>query len=477
MSQVAYPSTINLNIIEPRKLIEPVNYYEKFNNSINELNAIYESREAQKRAYEKLASDALLNIDALQSFGYSTSFNNIISKSGALTKSNINTYYSELINGQIDPIDFPQLINTEVNNFYATIKSLSIVNTKIYNVINNLKNQNKFELIEMVSQIVDNVCSNSSISPTYQKVDKNKRYYMFTSLQTAYNFKKSINTCSEFNTNFLNPLEKLENLSFGPKEEHFQNQIIFDKSILQSVSFGDFNVLLPFSFSKQNEFDKNIQKEITVFQRDYANLSQLKLRVNFGKVPSKYNSDATLAIKQLKENTNVKKLYFGLTTSQTNDGVITEITSESPAFKAGILIGDRIESINGFEYKSDTIFDHVKKNKNVGDSISISLIRQGKKIQTALALGLQPSYISSFDFDYKNIKGFFSCWEYKKEDFGDITKSIFCQSFVPLSAEYVVSMNFDIKLPETNSNYSSNDYFNLFKPVLKEIINSVSAAN
>jgi hypothetical protein len=479
MSQNTYPSTsylpntINLNIIEPRKIIEPVNYYEQFNKITTELNSIYESREAQKRALEKLTNDALINVDALQVFGYSTSFNNVVLNLNSSTKSNINKFYSELINGQIDPVDYPHLINLEVNNYYSTLKSLSIVNTKISEVINNLKNQNKLELIEMVSQIIDNVSTNSKVSSVHSKIDKNKRYYMFTDLKTIYISYNRTLTGSDFNSNFISPLEKFELLSFGPKEEQFKNQVLFDKTLLQSISLGKFSLSMPFSFSKFTEFNKNIQSDYFYYQRDYANLSQIKFLVYINKVPANYNHDAKLVIEKIKKLNNSRKLYFGLSTNKTNLGVVSDVTPNSPAFQAGIKIGDRIESINGIEFKSDSLIDQIKEIKSLGDSVSITLYSGEKKVNKTLIIGIQPNYINAFEFDYNNQKGVLNCWESSKEDFGETVKSIFCKVYIPFSTDHIISMDFDIKLPNDNTNISSTDYFNIFKPVLKEIINSV----
>ena len=92
----------------------------------------------------------------------------------------------------------------------------------------------------MVSQIIDNVSTNSKVSSVHSKIDKNKRYYMFTDLQTIYISYNRTLTGSDFNSNFISPLEKFELLSFGPKEEQFKNQVLFDKTLLQSISLGKF---------------------------------------------------------------------------------------------------------------------------------------------------------------------------------------------------------------------------------------------
>ena len=72
---------------------------------------------------------------------------------------------------------------------------------------------------------------------------------------------------------------------------------------------------------------------------------------------------------------------MGMRVSTRDDGLITEITWDSPAFKAGLTQGDTIVAVNGLAFKSDVLKDAVKAAK--GGSAPIELIvKNGDRYRT-----------------------------------------------------------------------------------------------
>jgi S1-C subfamily serine protease len=91
--------------------------------------------------------------------------------------------------------------------------------------------------------------------------------------------------------------------------------------------------------------------------------------------------------------------------------LLTEVTTEGPAAKAGIQGGDLLTEINGREIelggdvilgidnktvsKIDDILTHLEREKQVGDSVKITLLRDGQLQEMNVIVGSRPSQLSS----------------------------------------------------------------------------------
>lgn len=76
--------------------------------------------------------------------------------------------------------------------------------------------------------------------------------------------------------------------------------------------------------------------------------------------------------------------WIGLRVQQTNDGVfaISEVHADSPAEKAGVKVGDKIESIDG---KAPTSLADVATRLSEGkEAVSLQLARTGKSVKTSV---------------------------------------------------------------------------------------------
>lgn len=67
--------------------------------------------------------------------------------------------------------------------------------------------------------------------------------------------------------------------------------------------------------------------------------------------------------------------YKGIGIGFLNDFVITKISKNSPAFEAGLQIGDRISKIDDIDVNSSEDITSYIKSKNIGDIISIEVLR------------------------------------------------------------------------------------------------------
>jgi serine protease Do len=78
---------------------------------------------------------------------------------------------------------------------------------------------------------------------------------------------------------------------------------------------------------------------------------------------------------------SVQKETLGLKNSQLDQGVyVKEIAAGSPAAKAGLKSEDVITAINGKQIKTGSELRHeLYTNTKIGDTVSITLIRNGKE--------------------------------------------------------------------------------------------------
>lgn len=82
--------------------------------------------------------------------------------------------------------------------------------------------------------------------------------------------------------------------------------------------------------------------------------------------------------KKFRETTDAKYVGVGLVISPGEDGSITVVApvKGSPAFKAGILTGDKIIKVDGIEYDGSTMQDAVNKMRGKkGEKVKVSVLR------------------------------------------------------------------------------------------------------
>lgn len=115
-------------------------------------------------------------------------------------------------------------------------------------------------------------------------------------------------------------------------------------------------------------------------------------------------SSTTSIIDQLIEFQSVKRPYIGITGSAVDtatakrynlpEGVYVESVEEnSPASKAGIQQADIITKIEGKEIKSVNELNKVKYNYSIGDTITLTLVRNSQEMDVKVTLSETPENV------------------------------------------------------------------------------------
>jgi membrane-associated protease RseP (regulator of RpoE activity) len=101
-------------------------------------------------------------------------------------------------------------------------------------------------------------------------------------------------------------------------------------------------------------------------------------------------STAVSAAASASENQS-EKPWLGVTLALTPDGVtIAQVIADSPADAAGLQRGDVIEAVDGTEVDKVSEFRDQLADKNVGDTITLSISRDGQAQDVAVTLEAQP---------------------------------------------------------------------------------------
>lgn len=112
-------------------------------------------------------------------------------------------------------------------------------------------------------------------------------------------------------------------------------------------------------------------------------------------------SSTTDVVNQLIEYQTVKRPYIGISGSEVEDSVsqkynipkgvyVKTVEKDSPAEKAGIKPSDIITKIEGTEVSSVTELNRVKNNKKIGDTVTLTIIRNNQEMEISLELGEMP---------------------------------------------------------------------------------------
>jgi membrane-associated protease RseP (regulator of RpoE activity) len=101
-------------------------------------------------------------------------------------------------------------------------------------------------------------------------------------------------------------------------------------------------------------------------------------------------STAVSAAASASENQS-EKPWLGVTLALTPDGVtIAQVIADSPADAAGLQRGDVIEAVDGTEVDKVSEFRDQLADKNVGDTITLSISRDGQAQDVDVTLEAQP---------------------------------------------------------------------------------------
>lgn len=105
-----------------------------------------------------------------------------------------------------------------------------------------------------------------------------------------------------------------------------------------------------------------------------------------GKIERPFIGIGMMDLEQVPENYQTGTL--GLSSSQLNKGVyIRQVASGSPAEKAGLKQDDVIVSLNGKDTDTgSTLRNFLYKNTKIGDTVKVTIIRNGKTMTKQVTL-------------------------------------------------------------------------------------------
>ncbi len=114
------------------------------------------------------------------------------------------------------------------------------------------------------------------------------------------------------------------------------------------------------------------------------------------KMPDYENLFKTVGLKIEKAS---EKAFFGTSVQADKDTIYISGNprKNTPAFKAGLNLGDRIISFNGTEIKSEEAWEEMIENSEVGDNWNLEIERFGNTILKSVKLEQDPTYQISID--------------------------------------------------------------------------------
>ena len=71
--------------------------------------------------------------------------------------------------------------------------------------------------------------------------------------------------------------------------------------------------------------------------------------------------------------------------------LVTRVVPDSPAEKAGIMVGDKIIALGGVELTQEQTIDNLMQQYTPGDTLTVTVLRSGRQIEISIILEANPS--------------------------------------------------------------------------------------
>lgn len=469
------PNTINVNVVKPLSPVKPVDYGKQFSNLSNSINDVSASRAAKRQELENITYEAQKDIQMYLAIGNSTSINTLLSNIQSKSKENINSYYSLLTNGQIDPDDYPNILSNEVNNYKSFALAISSFNDLFQTRFNVLKNLQQYDIITSLTNSLDNYVSPIFIQSSYDVITKNKRYNAVTNQRIELIRQNKVKTEDFLNT-IISILDKYGN-------ETGNNLFSYEILVDQQCS-SQFSISLQKGFYKSNETVNFLTLDIpnshkllgyNQFERKYFDGSVFKLNINYS--PLKYFATTNLSSREFLDSLNnafklnLNKPTLGIRMNK-NSNEIEQVFFNSPAELEGINLGDKILEIENISFNPKTSFEYGNYGKGIGDTIKMKLQRGLEIFVKNLVLRKNENIISNFNIKLGKDGGVLFLAKEEIEEYGDVKNflNITCMNAI---AEQMIVINYKIELSNSLAQKDAKEAFEEFKPLIKEINDSV----
>lgn len=461
------PRTININIVQPMKLVEPVDYNAISANLANNLNDISESRAAQKKAFEDMTAQAIRDVQNNKSLGYSSSLNDNMNAAQQKVIERIKAYYSVLTDGIIDPADYSNYLTTIVNDYISFAQSMSELNDQLKTAIDEMKSANNFGLIQMLSSIIDENSKNTIINYNNDHGDKNRRYKYLYNLGFTFSQKDIAITQIDYFRSYHSLLAKINTIELKTELDRIQNEINVDLALQNELIFQELKFNLPSTFKKKDNFSNT-------WNKTYSDGSKIELTLFYDNTSFKGVANSS---NELLEK--VRVIYDPSINSIPRIGIyndkefkISEIRIGSSSYNSDLKLGDKIISINNVNITVDSLIMKSKEGKNVGDTLIFVVERNSKLITIPIILKSEEMIVSAFDISVNGQNGYLFVEKKESMQYGEKTKMLLVQSHIPVK-DKVYSAFFYIYPSKELSSKSNFEIFNTFKPLVKSINDGV----
>jgi membrane-associated protease RseP (regulator of RpoE activity) len=111
---------------------------------------------------------------------------------------------------------------------------------------------------------------------------------------------------------------------------------------------------------------------------------------------SKSNDDVFTSLGSNQNGTTTDQPWLGAQVKKTSDGLtVTAVIADSPAEKAGLKRGDIVTAVDGTQVSDMQALQNAIKGKKVGDSITLSITRDGNSQDITATLEARPAPLPS----------------------------------------------------------------------------------
>jgi hypothetical protein len=456
------PRTININIVQPMKPVKPVDYGALTSNLANDLNNISESRAAQKKAFDDMTSRAIRDVQNNKSLGYSSSLNDQMNAVQQDAVKNIKSYYSVLTNGIIDPADYSNYLTAVVNDYFSFAQSMNELNDKLKSTIDGMKSMNKFGLIETLSTIIDDNAKNTTIAYTSKQREKNRRYNYYFNLGFEFEQKGMSKSKSEYFRSFNSLLSDVNRINPNPNNSTLQNELDVDLVLYENHIYSEISFDTPSTFKQSAESSNSWTKK---YSDGTSVLITITLDISAYK---ELGNSSNEAVEKIRKANNTNNTTPRMLIDYDRNMVLTFVDNDGPAGIAGLKVGDKLLYINNLKMDTDSMVLVAKQGKQVGDTLSLVVDRNGETKKFNLILKNDESCFTSFDIQINNLSGYLFAKSIKKSEYGEETKQLIVNSIAPAGNNFFIS-SFVITPSKELLSKSNLEIFNIFKPLIRSI--------
>ncbi len=137
-------------------------------------------------------------------------------------------------------------------------------------------------------------------------------------------------------------------------------------------------------------------KDVKQIAEEYSGSSLDDFFANYvyGTEPLPWESSLLIAGLELTLKDTIAKPWIGMAVSENNTrAIVNQVVSGSPAYNAGVDIGDELVALNGFRIRAGDFVDRIKE-LNIGDIVTLTVLHNDrlKTVQVTLQAGSLLSY-------------------------------------------------------------------------------------